>query len=252
MMDNFVSRESVTRAEIKWSLHNTFRRTSLRCGSDAGELFEDMFPDSDIAKKFSMHKDKLRYVITHGLGPFSQSELTDFIRSLDFVTVSFDEFFNPIFHQSQMDLLVRYWFSNRVEPRYLSSTFLGHSTARDLLVAFIDVFEKLGMNLEKILQIESDGPNVNKKFLKDSCVHLNESETSPKLLEKGTCILHIVSGSYKTSYQMLDGAFTVLPSTCTICSKALQPDTTTSKLLLAVHYFLTNSVLFVGLKIQLF
>ncbi|KAJ8666301.1 hypothetical protein QAD02_007963 [Eretmocerus hayati] len=58
-MDNFVSRESVTRAEIKWSLHNTFHRTSLRCGSDAGELFGDMFPDSDIAKKFSMHKDKL-------------------------------------------------------------------------------------------------------------------------------------------------------------------------------------------------
>ncbi|KAJ8679459.1 hypothetical protein QAD02_015246 [Eretmocerus hayati] len=105
IMDNFVSKESVTRAEIKWSLHNTFHRTSLRCGSDAGELFEDMFPDSDIAKKFSMHKDKLGYVITHGLGLFFQSELTDFIRSLDFVTVSFDESFNPIFHQSRMGFL---------------------------------------------------------------------------------------------------------------------------------------------------
>ncbi|KAJ8677480.1 hypothetical protein QAD02_013267 [Eretmocerus hayati] len=127
-----------------------------------------MFPDSDIAEKFSMDEDKLGYVITHGFGPFFQSELTDFIRLLDFGTVDFDESFNRIFHQSQMDLLVRYCFSNPVETRYLSSTFLGHSTARDLLVAFINVFKELGINLGKILQIEPDSLNVIKEFLKDS------------------------------------------------------------------------------------
>ncbi|KAJ8881890.1 hypothetical protein PR048_018376 [Dryococelus australis] len=56
--------------------HNMMTHSSARSASVASDLFKYTFTDSDIAKKFQMHKDKLGYVVAYGLGPFFQKELS--------------------------------------------------------------------------------------------------------------------------------------------------------------------------------
>ena len=94
-----------------------------------------MFPDSDIAKLFEMGPNKLGYVVSYGLGPFFKEVLKSQLIQCPWLVVSFDESFNKKTQTCQMDLLIRYWneIKSQVEVRYWDSTFLGHSTAKDLL-----------------------------------------------------------------------------------------------------------------------
>ena len=96
-----------------WSLCPIAKKASTRCFADAAKLFPIMFFDSEIAKKFQMHKDKLIYVIswviTYGLGPYFQRELAEIIKKCKFYAVSFDESINKIAQKSQMDIVVRFW-----------------------------------------------------------------------------------------------------------------------------------------------
>lgn len=49
--------------------------------------------------------------------------------------MQFDEAMNKVVQKGQMDIIVQYWneSDNKVQTRYLTSTFLGHATAKDLL-----------------------------------------------------------------------------------------------------------------------
>ena len=59
--------------------------------------------------------------------------------------ISFDESFNEELEKEQMDFIVRYFKDGEVKSRYLSSGFLGHTTAKDLKRAFEECTEKLGL-----------------------------------------------------------------------------------------------------------
>jgi hypothetical protein len=63
------------KAEIIWALNKVLCHLSDRSSSDSCDLFPLMFPDSVIAQKFAMQKDKIAYVITYGLGPYFQNKL---------------------------------------------------------------------------------------------------------------------------------------------------------------------------------
>jgi len=98
-----------------------------------------------------------------------------------------------------MDLCLRYWdnVKGEVMSRYITSAFLGHSTAYYLLDAFKS---KLFVNvLKKILQISMDGPNVNFKLLRDLKMYLLDSgPDAGEILEIRSCGLHTVHGAFKT------------------------------------------------------
>lgn len=204
IITNYISKNDVMKAEILWALQYVFKQSYARSFNDSSELFPLMFPDSDIAKKFQMKKDKLGYVITYGLGPYFQNQLAKIIRECDIYAVSFDESLNKISQKGQMDLIIRFWRNNEVNTRYLTSTFLGHATAADLLMVFTTVFKEHSLNLKNMLQVSMDGPNVNKKFLKDLISYLNDSQDYPEIVDIGTCVLHIVNNSYKTAHTATD------------------------------------------------
>ena len=108
----------------------------------------------------------------------------------------FDESYNYVTKKSQMDLHIRYWneIENKVGSRYYSSEFLGKTAAVNLLDSFIKCLSKLDKS--KLIQVSSDGPNVNLAFLK----LLNEKrkdEELCKLIDIGTCGLHVLHGSFK-------------------------------------------------------
>lgn len=67
-----------------------------------------MFPDSDIAKTFTMDKDKAAYYVTYGLGPYFRNQLIDRIKNLKHYAASVDESMNRISIKSQMDVIVRF------------------------------------------------------------------------------------------------------------------------------------------------
>lgn len=169
------------------------------------ELFPLMFPDSDIASKFKMQKDKNAYVVTYGLCPFFQDQLASTLKTCKFFSVSFDESLNQVAQKGQMDIIVRFWNSstNEVCTRYLTSAFLGHATSGDLLGAFTSALSHHNVDLKKMLQVSMDGPNVNLKFLTELKTFLKnvEDPTDPELFDIGTCSLHVVHGAYKTAHE---------------------------------------------------
>ena len=68
---------------------------------------------------------------------FFHDELLKLISSK--YVVCFDEAFNEISKKGQMDIVIRFWDSsmNKVCSRYLSSSFMGHSTAEDIMNNFM-------------------------------------------------------------------------------------------------------------------
>ena len=110
--------------------------------------------------------------------------------------LSFNESLNKQLQRGQMDVLVRYWYSQEgiAISRYLDSKFMGGANAEQILATFTEATASL--DPKNLLQISSDGPNVNLKFLG---LHKDQRELDelPKLADIGTCGLHTVHGSLK-------------------------------------------------------
>lgn len=201
-VDKFFSNDEVTEAEIYWSLDQVYSHSSARSHGNSTNLFKLMFKRCEVAQKFNLHKDKIGYYITYGLGPFFQSELARKVSNCDFFCISFDESLNKIVQSCQMDIIVRFWEADEIKTRYLTSCFLGSSKASDILINFISSLQENGLDLQRLLSVSMDGPNVNLKFLNDLQAYLlNDTDDSqPRLLQFGTCTLHIVHGAYKTAH----------------------------------------------------
>ena len=95
-----------------------------------------------------------------------------------------------------MDLHIRFWYSSKdvVATRYCSSEFLGKSPANDIcshLKTCLGPLEK-----EKLLQVSSDGPNMNLLFLKVLTEKLEDEELN-QLIDLGTCGLHTAHNVFK-------------------------------------------------------
>lgn len=107
---------------------------SFRSSSDLSKLFQAMFPDSEIAKEFSMGYDKARYLLCFGIAPYFESQLDENLQNCKSYSISFDESLNKDLQKNQMDIHVRFWDHQKdaVATRYLTSEFLGHGSASDL------------------------------------------------------------------------------------------------------------------------
>ena len=73
------------------------------------ELFNVMFPDSDIVAQFSLEKTKCRHMILFGLVPYFKNALIKDINNSLYYSLSFDETLNSVVQKCQMDINIRYW-----------------------------------------------------------------------------------------------------------------------------------------------
>ena len=71
-----------------------------------------------------------------------------------------------------------------VTIRYFNSKFIGKAAAQDIYKKFNECISELDEN--KLLQVSSDGPNVNLVFLDLLNKHRSDSELS-RLINIGTC-----------------------------------------------------------------
>ena len=108
----------------------------------------------------------------------------------------FDESYNKISKRGQRDLHVRLWDikNNCVATQYFNSKFLGKAAAQDIYEKFNECISELDEN--KLLQVSSDGPNVNLAFLDLLNEHRSDNELS-RLINTGTCGLHTIHNSMK-------------------------------------------------------
>ena len=99
----------------------------------------------------------------------------------------------------EMDLVIRFWnfTQNKVQVRFWNSMYFdsGHGTHVHLLKNFIDGLE--GFNFSKMIQVSMDSPFVKLKFLEVLKKFREESDLT-KLIDIGSCNLHVVHGAFKT------------------------------------------------------
>ena len=82
---------------------------------------------------------------------FSKLNLLDIVKQTPYISLG--ESYNNIIKRGQMDVLVCFWYSNvnKVPTRYVSSAFLGKSSAADMLQKFEDASFELPK--QKCIQI---------------------------------------------------------------------------------------------------
>lgn len=199
-LDDLVIKRETAIAEILWALRIIMKRDSFNSCQDDGYLFKKMFSDSIIARNFAMGPDKASYVINYGLAPYFNSLLNKQLLECREYVVCFDEALNKIAQKGQMDIHVRFWCNvkQQVCTRYLNSAFLTKSKAENLLESFKEALHPL--SLDKLLQVSMDGPSVNWKFLRLLKSDLELGDESPKLLEIGSCGLHVIHGAFQTGH----------------------------------------------------
>lgn len=157
-------------------------------------LFKAMFPDSKIAAGFACGESKASYLCKFGLAPYFASELQKKARNSSNYVLLFDETLNHEIQQKEADVYLRFWDSDVVVTRYFDSKFVGHATAEIMFNELSPIVTSLGHS--KLLQLSMDGPNVNlkcEKLLKASIA----KQTPMKLLEIGTCGLHILHNAFR-------------------------------------------------------
>ena len=105
-LDKFVVPEAVTDAEIKWCLENVVSSYSFYSCDGLADLFSSMFPDSTIAEKFCLQKDKCAYFINYGTAPHFCSVLMNHVKDSEFYAISFDESLSTVIQMGNMDLVM--------------------------------------------------------------------------------------------------------------------------------------------------
>ena len=143
----------------------SYKHFSYNSCSEIGQLFQKMFPDSNIARKINFGKTKASYNITHGLAFHFHDLIHNLVLQSDHIVACFDESLNEVVQKAQMDHCLRYWDVNKswAATRYFDSSFLRHTIANDLQSSFSS--SSNDQILPKIAQVSRDGPNVNLKYL---------------------------------------------------------------------------------------
>ena len=195
-LDILVAKDNFLSAEIRWVLKCVQSRYSQRSCHDIQELLNIMFPGHILIEKFTIGRTKCAYILNHGLAPYFADLLPEEVKRSPKYRLSFDESLNKKMQKGQMDILVRFWDCEKhmAQTRYHNSEFLGGAKAEQILENFIEGSKKL--DLLKMLQVSSDGPNVNLKFL-ELYGEKREMDEVPRLVDIGTCGLHTVHGSLK-------------------------------------------------------
>jgi len=194
--------DKVTAAETTWLFKVAENDLSLRDADRTPSLFQKMFPDSAIANKFAMSRQKASYTISDGIGPFLEKEIIEDVRKSDACfTLMYDETTTSQ-TKKQMDLLFRYWSNteNKVVTKYFSSLFFGRAKADEIVAMLKELQETKQLPWRKLFNISTDGPNINKAIWRILNDDLKEQGLNG-LLPFLPCTLHLIHNGFK---KMLD------------------------------------------------
>ena len=107
-VNEMLTKNDVTNAEIMWCLKVVDGHFSCNSCSDLANLFQCVFTNSKIAHQFSLGKTKCRYMILYAIVPYCRSELLKQINSFLFFSLSFDECLNSMLQKCQMEVNIQF------------------------------------------------------------------------------------------------------------------------------------------------
>ncbi|XP_039464091.1 uncharacterized protein LOC120437608 [Oreochromis aureus] len=113
----------------------------------------------------------------------------------------FDESLNREMKKCQLDIHVRFWNDNQVKSWYLTSFFMGYHTADQMYEKIEKVRSDMGF--QNLIQLSMDGPNVNWKIF-SLAQHNIEEQTGKKMLNVGSCGLHILHNAFRAGCASTD------------------------------------------------
>nr|XP_037272719.1 LOW QUALITY PROTEIN: uncharacterized protein LOC119164598 [Rhipicephalus microplus] len=184
----------VSKAETTFALSVVAKGIPFSWGDTATSIYHCMFPDSDIAKKFSCGRIKLKLarIVSDGLGPYFKGQVvTELCQPNVYFSIMIDETPKPELRVQQLDVLVRYFSSSQQEVvvEHVQSFDLGRATA-EIIVGCI---EEAIADLPKqgLVCFFSDGPNVMKSVRNKLQKHV-----APSLIDIGNCNLHKVHNAF--------------------------------------------------------
>ena len=198
-LDQYTLPLSVSKAEILWAMKVILNHYSLRSCLGISSLFQTMFNDSEVAKRFFLSKTKCGYLVNFGLAPYYERLLLDEILKAPYYTVLFDETLNKIVQEEQMDIYIRYWSeeSIMVKTKYLDSQFMKRPNAENVSQAIRSTLNTHAIPSEEMIHASMDGPHTNWVVLK--LINDWRKENQLPIIESiGSCGLHIVSGALQT------------------------------------------------------
>ncbi|CAG5135939.1 unnamed protein product [Candidula unifasciata] len=166
-----------------------------------------MFPDSAIAKKFSLSERKCSYLVSFGLAPYFTSLLEAKLFKRNFVLL-FDESMNKSFQLKQMDFHVRFWDADLLNVGSCGLHKV-HDACKTAMVA-------AGWGLEKVLKsmyrLLEDTPARHEDYFKTSqCTQAPLKFCAHRWLENS---------------KVAQGAFDILPHFKKFCDSAAKKEIT--------------------------
>lgn len=172
---------------------------SYRSCDDLPSLFKKMFPGNVVAENFTMSKSKVSYLISGGLGPYFRKDLCMKVSASPGYVIQYDETANSQVRK-QCDTLVRYWSEEKgqVVVHFLKATMFGHATGKCVANIILETLQETGYELPlgKLLNLGSDGPNMNKTVWNKVNENV-KSKGCPGLLPFIPCNMHVVHNSFR-------------------------------------------------------
>ena len=77
-------------AELRWAWHTAFKSKSFNAEDDANTLLKNMFPDSQIASKFSCARTKMTYLINFAIAPYCEEKVATSLKDNPY-SIAYDE-----------------------------------------------------------------------------------------------------------------------------------------------------------------
>ena len=108
-----IEKNNVIDAEISWCIKVVKSKFSQQSCDDLQSLFSVMCPNSEIARKMTLQKDKCKYAINHGLALSCEQLLIQNVTASPCHSLSFDELLNKKSQVGKMDLYMRFWDASK-------------------------------------------------------------------------------------------------------------------------------------------
>ena len=178
-----------------------------------GNLASRIFPDSNIAKRWSGNKDGMRqtkgdYFLTHGVYEFHHQKLVNKLRKT-FFSVNIDE--SAVNHKSQLDVNVSFIDADERESVKLNFTTISMengTSAEEIFEALLQVFDSSFIPSSNIVTLVTDGCST--MLGEDGGVHALLRRRLPHLPHWGGCSCHDASNILKAGVSKLNPNLTNL------------------------------------------
>ena len=95
-LNDHVKDANIAKAEIVWTSKTLMSKSLLRSCEQLKHLFVAVFPDSTIAKSFTLGKTKCGHYITYGMAPYFGDLIKTLINKSPCFSLSFDESLNRV------------------------------------------------------------------------------------------------------------------------------------------------------------